>query len=117
MDCGINYRELAPNSFSFNSPYGACPECNGLGELNKADLQKIIPDYNKSIQEEGIVPLGAVRENSTFRQLREIARRYKFSFYDPVGKIPEKALHTILYGGDESFDFKLAAHCIVATVS
>lgn len=104
---GLSYDEPSPNNFSFNSPYGACPECNGLGELNKADLQKIIPDYNKSIQEEGIVPLGAVRENSTFRQLREIARRYKFSFYDPVGKIPEKALHTILYGGDESFDFKL----------
>jgi excinuclease ABC subunit A len=104
---GLSYDEPSPNNFSFNSHYGACPECNGLGELNKADLQKIIPDYNKSIQEEGIVPLGAVRENSTFRQLREIARRYKFSFYDPVGKIPEKALHTILYGGDESFDFKL----------
>lgn len=104
---GISYEEPSPNNFSFNSPYGACPECNGLGELNKADVEKMIPDYSKSIHEEGILPLGNVRDNSTFRQLRDIAKKYSFTFSDAVSDIPGEALKTILYGGDESFGYRL----------
>ena len=104
---GISYEEPSPNNFSFNSPYGACPDCNGLGELNRADVDKMIPDPSRSIQEEGILPLGTVRDNSTFRQLKEIANKYRFSFSDTVSTIPEKALNTILYGGDSSFGFRL----------
>ncbi|MBK9257028.1 MAG: excinuclease ABC subunit UvrA [Saprospiraceae bacterium] len=106
-ETGISYEEPSPNNFSFNSPYGACPHCNGLGELNKADPDKVIPDGKLSIQQEGIKPFGAVRENSTFRQLKAIAKKHHFSFNDPVEKIPDAALNTILYGGDESFGIKL----------
>lgn len=70
---GVSYDEPSPNNFSFNSPYGACQACTGLGEQYKADIQKIIPDRSKSIQEEGIKPFGAVRDNSTFKQIRKIA--------------------------------------------
>lgn len=101
---GISYEEPSPNNFSFNSPYGACPECNGLGEKNQADLDKIIPDKSKSIAEEGIKPFGLVRDNSTFKQLKAIAKKFKFELETPISKIPEKALELILYGGDSSFD-------------
>jgi excinuclease ABC subunit A len=100
---GLSYEEPSPNSFSFNSPYGACPECNGLGQINKVDLDKVIPDGSKSINEIGIAPLGEVRENMTFKQLRAIAKKYKFSFSTPVNEIPQEALDVILYGGSEAF--------------
>ncbi len=100
---GISYEEPSPNNFSFNSPYGSCPDCNGLGEQYKADIQKIIPDRKKSINEEAIKPFGAVRDNSTFKQLRQIASDHKFSFATPIQDIPEKALQIILYGGDNSY--------------
>ena len=100
---GISYEEPSPNNFSFNSPYGACPDCNGLGELHKADMAKIIPDRSKSIEEEAIKPFGAVRDNNTFKQLKKIATDYKFSFSTAVQDIPEKPLNIILYGGDKSY--------------
>lgn len=98
---GISYEEPSPNSFSFNSPYGACPTCKGLGTLNKVDMNKVIPDPTKSINEVGIVPLGEVRQNQTFQQLRKIAKKYEFSFSTPVGEIPKDALQAILYGNGE----------------
>ncbi|WBM76254.1 excinuclease ABC subunit UvrA [Saprospira grandis] len=103
-DSGISYEEPSPNSFSFNSPYGACPHCKGLGELHEVDLELVIPDDSKSINEQAIVPLGEVRKNLTFKQLRALSKKYKFSFSTPVKEIPEEALRTILYGGDGSFD-------------
>jgi excinuclease ABC subunit A len=105
---GISYEEPSPNHFSFNSPYGACPECTGLGEQFKADLEKILPDSSKSIQEEGIRPLGQPRDNHTFRQLRKIADKYGFSYQTPVGEIPKKAMDIILFGGDSSYNIKLS---------
>lgn len=99
---GISYEEASPNNFSFNSPYGYCPACLGLGEVHKADLEKIIPDYKKSIQEEGIKPFGAVRENGTFKQLKKIASDYKFTFNTPIEKIPDEALQKILYGTSQT---------------
>jgi excinuclease ABC subunit A len=100
---GVSYDEPSPNNFSFNSPYGACPDCNGLGEQHKADMAKIIPDVHKSINDEAIKPFGAVRDNNTFKQLKKIASAHKFSFATPVKDIPEKALNIILYGGDTSY--------------
>ncbi len=103
---GISYEEPSPNSFSFNSPYGACPHCNGLGQVNRVDYDKVIPDDSKSINEVGIAPLGEVRQNMTFKQLRAIAKKYKFTFATPIREIPEKALDVILHGGDEAFKVK-----------
>ncbi len=97
-ETGISYEEPSPNSFSFNSPYGACPTCKGLGTLNKVDMNKIIPDPGKSINEVGIVPLGEVRQNQTFQQLRNIAKKYQFSFSTPIQEIPKEALDVILHG-------------------
>lgn len=103
---GISYEEPSPNTFSFNSPYGACPACDGLGKLHQVDYEKVIPDENKSINEIGIVPLGEVRENMTFQQLRAISKKYNFTFSTPINKMPKKALEMILHGGDDSFDVK-----------
>jgi excinuclease ABC subunit A len=98
---GISYDEPSPNSFSFNSPYGMCPHCKGLGEVHEVDVDRVIPNKLKSINEVGIVPLGEVRDNMLFKQLRTLAKKYHFSFSTPVGEIPTEALNTILYGGDD----------------
>ncbi|MEO1513675.1 MAG: excinuclease ABC subunit UvrA [Bacteroidota bacterium] len=104
---GLSYEEPSPNTFSFNSPYGACPHCKGLGKTHTVDMERVIPDDTKSINEVGIVPFGEVRDNMTFKQLRSIARKYKFSFATPVKDIPKEALDTILYGGNDSFSVNL----------
>lgn len=106
-DSGISYEEPSPNTFSFNSPYGMCPHCKGLGEVHEVDMARVIPDNTKSINEVGIVPLGEVRENMMFKQLRELAKKYKFSFTTPVRDIPEAALQTLLYGGDEDLKVEM----------
>lgn len=97
-ETGLAYEDPSPNAFSFNSPYGACPSCKGLGEVYDVDIALVIPDPSKSINEVGIAPLGEVRDTTLFKQLRAIARQYKFSFSTLVEKIPRKALDTILYG-------------------
>lgn len=106
-ETGLSYEEPSPNTFSFNSPYGACPVCNGLGRINKVDLDKVVPDDSKSINEGGIAPLGEVRDNMTFKQLRAIAKKYKFTFSTPVKEMPEAALEAILHGGNSSFKVKV----------
>jgi excinuclease ABC subunit A len=103
---GISYDEPSPNNFSFNSPYGSCPDCNGLGQQYKADMAKMIPDHNLSINQEGIKPFGAVRDNTTFKQLIQIAKDNKFTFDTPIKKIPKDALQTMLYGGNLSYGIK-----------
>lgn len=102
-ESGLSYEEPSPNAFSFNSPYGACPACKGLGKINKVDMDKVIPDNSKNINDQGIVPFGEVRDNYTFKQLRAIAKKYKFSFKTPIKDIPTEALETILHGSDETF--------------
>ena len=104
---GISYEEANPNSFSFNSPYGYCPNCKGLGVVDKVDMEKVIPDDSKSINKVGIAPFGEVRDNMTFKQLRAIAKEYKFTFDTPVKKIPKKALEAILHGGDNTVKVKV----------
>ena len=106
-DSGISYEEPSPNTFSFNSPYGSCPHCNGLGTINTADIEKIIPDRTKTIREGGILPFGEVRDNWTFKQLKAIAKKFHFSFETPIEDIPESALTIILNGGDESFKVEI----------
>lgn len=106
-ESGISYEEPSPNTFSFNSPYGACPHCKGLGKINTVDLDKVIPDGSKSINDVGIVPFGEVRQNMTFKQLRAIAKKYEFTFATPIDEIPKAALDTILHGGDDTFQVQL----------
>ena len=98
---GISYNEPAPHTFSFNSPQGACPRCNGLGVISEVDVRKIIPDTNLSIKDGGIEPIGKYRNMWIFWQLEAIAEKYGFTLKTPVKDIPEEALNTILYGSDE----------------
>lgn len=98
-ESGISYEAPSPNTFSFNSPYGACTACGGLGTVNKVDLEKVIPDNTKSINQVGIVPLGEVRDNDNFKKVRAIAKAYKFNFSTPIKDIPEAGLNAILHGG------------------
>jgi excinuclease ABC subunit A len=102
-ETGLSYEEPSPNAFSFNSPYGMCPKCNGLGTVQTIDMEKVIPDDTKSINDAGIVPFGEVRDNMTFKQLRAVAKEYKFTFATPINNIPKEALDTILYGGNDKF--------------
>ncbi len=106
-ESGISYEEPSPNTFSFNSPYGMCPHCKGLGEIQEVDMKRVIPDNSKSIQEKGIVPLGEVRDNTMFKQLKELAKRYKFAFDTPAKDIPAKAMEILLNGGDETLKVEL----------
>lgn len=108
-ETGISYEEPSPNAFSFNSPYGACPNCKGLGQITEIDMKLVIPDMNKSINEQGIEPFGEVRDNINFKQLRAIAKKYGFTFSTPIKDIPKKALDIILYGGTEKFPVKMAS--------
>ncbi|MEY4937485.1 MAG: hypothetical protein RIS64_3844 [Bacteroidota bacterium] len=99
---GEAYQVPSPNTFSFNTPYGACPRCKGLGQLFEADVAKVIPDKTKSINEGGFLALGEVRESILFKQLKELSKKYGFTFDTPVEKIPEAAVKVILYGGEKS---------------
>ncbi len=101
---GIAYPIPEPNSFSYNSPKGACPHCKGLGIVQEIDMQKVIPDENISIKKGGIAPLGTYKNSWIFKQLEIIAKRYDFGLDTPINKIPKKALEIILYGADEHFE-------------
>ncbi|TQI70380.1 excinuclease ABC subunit A [Gramella sp. Hel_I_59] len=100
---GISYPNPEPNSFSFNSPKGACPNCNGIGTLYQVNIDKIIPEPKKSIKNGGLEPHGPQKKNWVFSQLELIAERFDFSLNDPINKIPKEALDMILYGGKEKF--------------
>ncbi|MCC6817878.1 MAG: excinuclease ABC subunit UvrA [Bacteroidia bacterium] len=102
-ETGLSYDEPQPNTFSFNSPYGACPNCNGLGIVSEIALESIIPDKKKSINKGGIIPIGELRENFTFAQLRGLAKKFKFSLADPIEKLTDEIIQIILHGTDESF--------------
>ena len=100
---GIAYQDPEPNTFSFNSPYGACPKCNGLGTIVTIDINKIIPDKECTIRKGGIAPLGEYKNNWVFSQLEVIGSRYGFDLDTPIAQIPDNALDIILYGSSESF--------------
>ena len=103
---GISYDEPEPNSFSFNSPYGACGKCNGLGTISEIDINKIIPDRTKSIKKGGIVPIGEYKPSWIFKQIEAIGEKYGFDINTPISEIPEHAINVILNGSDEIFRVK-----------
>lgn len=100
---GISYPNPEPNNFSFNSPKGACPSCNGLGTVNEINLQKIIPNPKSSIKNGGFAPLGDYKNTWIFKQLEIIAQKYEFKITDAIEDIPQEAMDVILYGGNEKF--------------
>ncbi|MBN1397438.1 MAG: excinuclease ABC subunit UvrA [Bacteroidetes bacterium] len=97
-ECGISYEELAPNSFSFNTPAGYCPKCQGLGELRSFDMRLILPDENLSINREGIAPMGKPRSTWMFSQIQAVAKKYGFDFDTPIKKISKEA-RDVLFNG------------------
>ena len=97
---GISYNEPAPHTFSFNSPQGACPHCNGLGEISSIDENKLIPDRDLSIRKGGIKPLGKYRNVWIFWQIEAIAEKNGFTLDTPIRDITEEALNKILYGSE-----------------
>ena len=103
---GISYDEPEPNTFSFNSPYGACPVCNGLGTVNEVDFEKVMPDKSLSIRRGGIKPLGEYKHTWVFNQLEAMGKKYGFNLNTPVGELSEDAIHAILYGTNETVEIK-----------
>jgi excinuclease ABC subunit A len=103
-DTGISYEEPSPNAFSFNSPYGACSSCKGLGQTYAINMEAVIPDNTKTINEGGIAPLGQEREAYVFKQIQLVAKRNKINLDTPINKLPTKQLNFILYGNEEGID-------------
>lgn len=100
-DTGISYEEPSPNAFSFNSPYGACPVCKGLGNVYTISMDAIIPDAKLSVKEGGIVPLGEQRDAYLFRNVEALAKKNKISLDKPIKDIPPASLNILLYGNAE----------------
>ena len=98
---GIAFEDPAPHTFSFNSPKGACPHCNGLGEEAVFDLEKIVPDPQLSLREGAVEPLGKYRNNLLFALLEMLGRRYDFTLDDPISSFSEEALNAVVYGDSE----------------
>jgi len=106
LDSGISYPNPEPNTFSFNSPKGACPNCNGLGISPQINLRKIIPNPKLSIRKGGLAPLGEYKNSWIFKQLEIIGAKFGFKLSDPIEKIPKEAMDMILNGGNEKFSVK-----------
>jgi len=98
---GLSYNEPAPHTFSFNSPQGACPHCNGLGEISEVDVKRMMPDPDLSIRRGGIEPIGKYRNIWIFWMIEALAEKYDFTVDTPVKDIPEDALNKIFFGSDE----------------
>lgn len=102
QDTGLSYDEPSPNTFSFNSPYGACPQCKGLGTVFQIDMDAVIPDMKVSIADGGIVPLGLARDTYIFQQVKSLAGKYKFDINKPLNTLSEKAMNVILWGSEDA---------------
>ena len=98
---GVAFEEPEPHTFSFNSPKGACPECNGLGDRAVFDIEKIIPDASLSLRDGGVEPLGKYHNNMLFAMLEMLGHRHDFTLDDPLGTISREGLNAILYGDSE----------------
>ncbi len=103
---GISYPEPEPNTFSFNSPYGACEYCNGLGSITEIDIDKVIPDKNKSIKSGGIAFLGEYKNTMIFKALDALSEKYGFSLSSPIKNLTEQQLNAVLYGTNEILHIK-----------
>ncbi|MEO7532154.1 MAG: excinuclease ABC subunit UvrA [Sediminibacterium sp.] len=101
IDTGISYEEPSPNAFSFNSPYGACPVCKGLGNVYTIDMETVLPDKSKTVKEGGIVPLGEERDASVFQQVLAFARKHKINLNSTLQQLPPAQLDLLLYGDME----------------
>lgn len=97
-ETGLAYDDPAPNTFSFNSPYGACPECNGLGVIEEISKESVIPDESLSISRGGIAPLGEYRDIWIFKKIEAILKRNKVNLSTPINKIPVEIIDVLLYG-------------------
>lgn len=97
-ETGISYEEPSPNAFSFNSPYGACPTCKGLGNIYTIDMEAVLPDTAKTVKEGAIIPLGEEREASVFQQVVAFAKKHKINLDKPVSTLPKTQLDLLLYG-------------------
>src|SRR3954467_5973184 len=106
-DTGISYEEPSPNAFSFNSPYGACPTCKGLGTMFKVNMEAVIPDTSLSISDGGITPLGEEREAHVYRSVQEIAKKNKISLSTPINKLQPKQLNILLYGNEDGEEIEI----------
>ncbi|MCZ7603747.1 MAG: excinuclease ABC subunit UvrA [Melioribacteraceae bacterium] len=104
--CNISYQELAPNSFSFNSPYGSCPDCEGLGEKKELDINLIIPNWSKSINDGALEPLGKPRNIWFFNQLEGVAEKFNFDFDTPLKKLDDEQREVLLNGSKEKISFQ-----------
>ena len=104
VETGLSYSEPQPNLFSFNSPYGACKSCNGLGTASDIFEKDIIPNPKLSINKGGLAPLGDVKSNWTFAVLKAIGKKLKFSLSKPISEISSSAMSVILNGSDENFE-------------
>lgn len=100
---GISYQNPEPNLFSFNSPKGACSNCNGLGNINEINLKKIVPNPNMSIKQGGFTPLGEYKSSWIFKQLETIGEKFEFKLTDPISKISDEAMEVIMNGGKDKF--------------
>ncbi len=103
-DTGISYEEPSPNTFSFNSPYGACPVCKGLGNVYQVNLDAVIPDSTLSINDGAIAPLGEEREAYVFKQVQALSKKMKFKLDKPIADLPKNSLNFLLYGSEEIND-------------
>ncbi len=103
---GLAYDEPAPNTFSFNSPYGACPVCNGLGHIEEYAMDTIIPDKSLSISQGGIAAIGDYRDTWIFKKLEAILKKYKVKLSTPIKEIPEDILKVIIYGDQDTVSVK-----------
>ena len=113
---GLSYEDPEPNTFSFNSPYGACPKCNGLGEIAVVDKEKLIPNPNLSLRKGGLAPAGEYKAGSwIFRQLEAIGLKYGYTLDTPLKDISDEALDVILYGTNETFEVKRETLGITST--
>lgn len=101
VDTGISYEEPSPNAFSFNSPYGACPTCKGLGTVYQVNMDAVIPDMNVSVNDGGIAALGEEREAYVFKQVQQLAKKYKINLDKPLKELSSKAMNILLYGKEE----------------
>ncbi len=113
---GLSYEDPEPNTFSFNSPYGACPKCNGLGEIAVVDKEKLIPNPNLSLRKGGLAPAGEYKAGSwIFKQLEAIGLKYGYTLDTPLKDISDEALDVILYGTNETFEVKRETLGITST--
>ena len=101
IETGISYEEPSPNAFSFNSPYGACSTCKGLGTVYQINMDAVIPDYSISVNAGGIVPIGEEREAHSFKQVQQLAKKHKINLDKPLKELSSKAVNLLLYGKED----------------